>query len=331
MVGPTASGKTSLAIKLAKRFGGELVSVDSVQVYRGFNIGSAKASEAELEGVWQWMVDVYEPSQSVDAARYARDARVCVEQVLRRRKRPILVGGTGLWYRALTRGLAPLPSSDPVIRQNLKERLSKQGLAALWRELERVDAPMASRLHPNDALRIARALEVYEQTGTPLSEHHAKHRFAVPHWRVLRLQIEPSAEVHRERIHKRVDRMIAAGWVDEVANLIERVGPQVKPMGSLGYRQLVAYLQSGGQSLETVVEAVKKATIAYARHQRTWFRGEPGERWLLGWPESAAEHRRVVDEAWTETDAARAREWQPIDLSAELVERVGEWLERRTV
>ncbi len=278
LAGPTASGKTAAGVRLARILGGELVGADSVQVYRGFDIGSAKPTAGELGGVRHHLLDVLDPTERIDAMGFARLADAAIDAIASRGRVPIVVGGTGLWLRALLRGLVDLPPPDPAIRSSLEDEARRLGSPALHRRLATIDPKSAAGIHPNDALRIVRALEVWEQTGRPLGELRAAHALGAPRYPTLFVVFDRGAERSRTRIEARVDQMLAAGWVDETRRLLERWPPLARPFGSVGYKQIVAHLRAGIPLPETRA-AIVKATRIYARRQRTWFNKEPGVSW----------------------------------------------------
>ncbi|MBT8451479.1 MAG: tRNA (adenosine(37)-N6)-dimethylallyltransferase MiaA [Deltaproteobacteria bacterium] len=278
IAGATATGKTGAAIELARRFDGELVGADSVQVYRGFDIGSAKPTAQELEGVQHHLIDVFDPDQDVDAAAYADRADLAIREIRGRGHLPIVVGGTGLWIRALVRGLVDVPAVDPAIRRRLEADALRNGPPSLHARLAEVDPLSAEAIHPNDALRIVRALEVYEQTGTPLGKLRAEHALGDPRYRAVFVVLDVSHERHGIMIEDRVKQMIAAGWIDEVRSLRARWGDEVRPFGSVGYREILQHLRDG-VSVEQTLRMIRKSTRVYARRQRTWFKSEPGVRW----------------------------------------------------
>lgn len=292
IAGPTATGKTGAAIELAKRLDGELIGADSVQVYRGFDIGSAKPSEEELQGVAHHLIDIVDPDDEIDAASYAARADAGIAAVRSRGRLPIVVGGTGLWIRALLRGLVDLPPVNPEIRARIESEIASEGAPALHAKLSEVDPMSANAVHPNDALRIVRALEVYEQTGVPMGTLRAEHALGAPRYDALLIALDMEREAHDTLIERRAVRMMEAGWVDEVRSLRERWGDSVRPFGSVGYREVLAHIRDG-VPLDQTLRQIRKSTRVYARRQRTWFRSEPGvRRWtdqkeLLG-PDSVA-------------------------------------------
>lgn len=278
IAGPTATGKTGAGLDLARRLGGELVGADSVQVYRGFDIGSAKPSPEELGEIRHHLIDAIDPDEEIDAADYARRADAALREIRDRGRLPIVVGGTGLWIRALLRGLVDLPRVDPAIRERLEESVRRRGAPALYERLARVDPVTAESVHPNDALRIVRALEVYEQTGTAIGELRREHALGAPRYRAVFVVLDMERAQHDAVIETRAREMIERGWVDEVRALRERWGEDVRPFGSVGYREILAHLRDGVPMNETL-QQIRKSTRIYAKRQRTWFRGEPGVSW----------------------------------------------------
>ncbi len=278
IAGVTASGKTAAAIELARRFDGELVGADSVQVYRGFDIGSSKPTERELGDVRHHLIDVLDPDEEIDAAQYAARADEAIRQIRGRGRLPIVVGGTGLWIRALLRGLVDVPPVDPEVRGRLEETLSSEGSVALHDRLRAVDPISAEAIHPHDSFRIIRALEVYEQTGTPLGSLRAAHARGAERYRTVFVALDVPREAHGEAIERRTRAMLEAGWVEEVRALRARWGDRVRAFGSVGYREVLAHVRDG-VPLEETVRQIRKSTRTYARRQRTWFRGERSVSW----------------------------------------------------
>ena len=284
--GPTASGKTALAVALAQRFGGEVVSADSMQIYRGMDIGTAKPTPEEMGGIPHHMIDVADPGENYSVARYVQEAVPVVDDILSRGKLPIVAGGTGLYIDHLVAGrqFAPFPA-DSGLREALQRRAETEGLPALMEELRRVDPAAAQRLHPNDAKRIIRALEVYLATGKPLSQHDRESQ-AIPH-RYTPLTI---ALNFRERpwlwarIDRRVDEMMERGLEGEVRRLLERgIDPRCTAMQAIGYKEMAAAIREGRPPAEGA-EEVKLRSRQYAKRQLTWFRRNPAAHWLL-WDE----------------------------------------------
>lgn len=268
--GPTAAGKTDVALALARRWNGELVGADSVQVYRGFDVGSAKPTEDELGGVVHHLIDVVDPDEAIDAARYAELADAAIADVARRGRLPIVVGGTGLWLRALLRGLVSLPPPDPAVRAALEAEAARLGAPALHARLAEIDPKAAAAIHPNDRLRIVRALEVHAQTGEPIGELRAKHALGAPRHDALVVLIDRDRDEMAARIEVRTTAMLARGLIDETRGLIARWGPDVRALGSVGYAQARAHLD-GTLALDALPTAIMRATKIYARRQRTWW------------------------------------------------------------
>lgn len=273
LAGATAVGKTRAAIALCKRLGGEIIGADSVQVYRGFDIGSGKPTAAELEGVRHHLIDVVDPTDAIDAARFAELADAAIAACAARGVVPIVVGGTGLWLRALLRGLVALPKPDPELRSSLERQFALDG-AALYARLTDVDCETAARVHPRDMIRIVRALEVHAQTGQPLSRWLRAHALGRPRYRALTLLLEMPQAHWRAEISARARAMFAAGFVDEVRRLLDEYGPGIKPLRSVGYRQIVEGLALGLPDDEIEAHVVR-ATRLYGKRQRTWFRTDP--------------------------------------------------------
>jgi len=278
IAGLTATGKTAAAIELARHFRGELIGADSVQVYRGFDIGSAKPSESELRGVPHHLIDVIDPDQEIDAVTYAAMADEAIRDIRARGRLPIVVGGTGLWIRALVRGLVDVPRADPTVRQRLEALVASEGAVALHARLAEVDPVTAGAVHPNDSFRIIRALEVFEQTGTPLGTLRARHALGESRYRTVLVVLDMDRDAHTAVVEHRTNQMLEAGWADEVRALRKRWGDEVRPFGSVGYREVLAHVRDA-VPIEETSQRIRKSTRTYARRQRTWFRGEPGVSW----------------------------------------------------
>ncbi len=278
ITGPTASGKTSLGLELARIFQGELIGADSVQVYRGFDIGSSKPTTDELGDIPHHLLDVRDAEQPLDAVDFAALADAAIAEVCQRGHAPIVVGGSGLWLRALLRGLVQLPPVDAAIRERLDREARELGVCTLHACLQSVDPLEAPDIHPNDRIRVVRALEVHEQTGTPLGSLRAAHALGAPRYRALRIVLEVPPEELTRRIELRTQQMLARGLVDEVRALLTRHDRSVRPLGAVGYREVVEHL-CDGVSLEETVRKINQSTRIYARRQRTWLNNEPGELW----------------------------------------------------
>jgi len=277
LLGPTASGKSRLALELAARHPVEIVSVDSAQVYIGMDIGTAKPSREERERVPHHLVDLIEPTQSYSAGRFRADAVRAIEEIQSRGKIPLLVGGTMLYYKALAQGIDALPQAEPGLRARIDARAARHGWPALHAELARVDPAIAARLSPNDAQRIQRALEVWELAGRPMSALLTSAGADLPfHLRAYALIPESRSELHR-RIAERFDRMLADGLVEEVADLRRRYALHggLPSMRCVGYRQVWSYLD-GAYGRDELREKGIAATRQLAKRQLTWLRSLPG-------------------------------------------------------
>jgi tRNA dimethylallyltransferase len=271
ILGPTASGKSALGLALAARLDGEIISCDSQQVYAGMDIGTAKATPGERRAVPHHLLDLARPDQAFHAARWAGLARAAIREIVARGRLPIVVGGTGLYYRALTDGLFDAPPPDADIRARHRALAEQHGVEALHGRLRVVDPEAAAAVAPRDLVRISRALEVYEQTGVPIT---VLRRQAPPpdDLAPIALVLDPATEVLRERIEARVAHMIDAGFEDEVRLLrAAGFGPGLRPMQALGYKQMNAVLD-GACALPVAIAEIVAATVGYARRQRTWFR-----------------------------------------------------------
>jgi tRNA dimethylallyltransferase len=279
LVGPTAVGKTTAALDLAEALGAEIVNADSMQVYRQLDIGTAKPTLAERARVRHHLVDVAGPDEPYDAARYAREGRAIIAGLHQRGVPPLVVGGTGLYIKALLSGLFRQEEKVHEVRPRLTRELAAQGLPALLARLASLDPATAQRLAPGDTYRILRALEVVEATGRSISELHAAHNFQDRPYATLKLGLNlPRQELYR-RIEDRVEAMLARGWLEEVRQLLQRYSPGIKPLQALGYRHLVAHLE-GRLSLPEAIEQIQKETRRYAKRQLTWFKADPEIRWF---------------------------------------------------
>lgn len=281
ILGPTASGKTAFALECAERFGGEIVSVDSALVYRGLDIGAAKPTPAELARVPHHLIDIRDPWQPYSAAEFATDARRAIDGILARGRLPILAGGTGLYFRALLHGLAPMPEADPALRTAIEAQARERGWPALHAELARVDPVAAARIHATDPQRIQRALEVYRASGRPISAWQAEAPRAALPVRVLKLVLAPADRaVLHARIERRFDAMLDAGFLDEVRALRALPGMQataapldLPAIRAVGYRQAWEHLDGSIDAGEFRDRAIF-ATRQLAKRQFTWLRGE---------------------------------------------------------
>jgi tRNA dimethylallyltransferase len=279
LVGATAVGKTAVALALAAGLGGEIVNADSLQVYRELDIGTAKPSREERARVPHHLIDVADPPESYDAARFCREGRAVLDELTRRGAPPLVVGGTGLYLKALLGGLFAEGEPAPGVRERVRQELASLGLPVLYARLIHLDPATASRLHPHDTYRIVRALEVMAATGKPLSEFIKAHRFQDMPYEVLKLGLMlPREELYR-RIDLRVEVMLAAGWLDEIEGLLSRYPPDLKPLQALGYRHLINYL-TGRWSWDEALTLLARDTRRYAKRQLTWFSSDPAVRWF---------------------------------------------------
>jgi tRNA dimethylallyltransferase len=298
VLGPTASGKSALAVALADRYGGEIINCDSTAVYRGFDIGTDKLPVHERRGVPHHLIDIAEPTEVYTAAQFARDASRVINEVQTRGNLPILVGGTGFYYRALTRGLFPGPGADDALRARLDRIAARRGVERLHRLLARVDPQSAVRIMPRDRKRIVRALEVYCATGRPLTEHFRETVSLIPDCEVVALALRLPAGLTAERVARRVDAQFARGIVQEVQALLARGVPiDARPFGGLVYRQVIDML-AGARDEATTRALIAQENRRYARRQLIWFRKEPNLIWFEG-PGERIETLAAVDEALT--------------------------------
>ncbi len=295
VLGPTATGKSALGIALAERFGGEIVACDSTAVYRGFDIGTDKVSLAEQRGIPHHMVDVADPLEEYSAARYAREAEAIIRAISARGRLPILVGGTGFYYRALTRGLFPGPGRDTRTRARLVRIAETRGPERLHRWLSRVDPASGRRIQPRDLKRIVRALEVYRLTGRPLTEHFADTHAPLSDYDVAAVGLVIPNERIAERVARRVDAQFARGIVDEVRGLLSSgLPPTAHPFSGLVYRQVMEYLQ-GVRGEQETRELIVRENRRYARRQLIWFRKEPNLQWIQGAGEDPSSLERAEE------------------------------------
>jgi tRNA dimethylallyltransferase len=277
--GPTGIGKTAVAIDLAQQVEGQIIGADSMQIYKYMDIGTAKPTAEEQAIVAHHMVDFVQPDEPFDAARYAAMARAKIIELDRQHITPIVVGGTGFYIKALLHGLFDEKVSDPKIRDRLKSEAVDHGIQSLYERLGRLDPETANRLHPNDTYRILRALEVIEATGQTISRHHQKHGFFDQPFDCLKVGLILDRALLYERINRRVDAMISAGFLDEVKGLLARgYSADLKPMQSIGYRHMVDYIENRVSWTECV-RILKRDHRRYAKRQLTWFRADPEIIW----------------------------------------------------
>jgi tRNA dimethylallyltransferase len=296
LVGPTGSGKTSLSLALAKLHGAEIISCDSVAVYRHFEIGTAKPSREERGSVRHHLIDVVEPAQPYTAGDYSRDARLAAAGIGASGKLPIVVGGTGLYLRALLEGLFPGPPRSEELRERLRSLGEKAG--HLHQMLRRLDAGAAARIHANDQPKLIRALEVCFTSRRTMSDMHAAGRDPLQGFRILRIGLDPDRDALYLRINQRCEKMFSSGLVEETRTLLERYGDALlkspsSPLNALGYKQAVQHIQ-GELSLAEAIKAAQQAHRNYAKRQMTWFRREPSVHWLRGFGDEASIRERAA-------------------------------------
>jgi tRNA dimethylallyltransferase len=280
VLGPTASGKTELAVRLAERFDGEIVNADSLQVYRGMDIGTAKPSPELRRRVPHHLIDIVDPGTGFSASDFRREAERTITDIERRGKRVIVVGGTGLYIKALLHGLANTPRGGGEIRRELEAEARERGGAHLLHRLAEVDPATAGRLHPNDLVRIIRALEVYLQTGRPISHFRCEHGFSDNTYDYLKVGIAVERRELYRRIEERVDLMMDTGLVREVEGLLlAGYGPGLKPLRAIGYKEICAHL-AGGFPLDEAVSLIKRDSRRYAKRQMTWLGREDEIIWV---------------------------------------------------
>lgn len=271
VVGPTASGKTDLAIAVAERVGGEIVSADSVQIYRGFDIGSAKVTLEERARVPHHLVDTHDPLEAVDAAAWAEHAEAAIRDVRARGRVPIVCGGTFFWVRALVLGLAAAPPGDEATRARHRDLAAREGRSALHAALAEVDPASSARLHPNDLVRVSRALEVFELSGKPMSAWQAEHGFKERRHDARLVGLDVGPEDLALRVRRRVEGWLAGGFVEEVQDLLARGYGDARAMTSVGYAEVKAHLE-GKLPREGLCDAIVQSTRTFVRRQRTWLK-----------------------------------------------------------
>ncbi len=281
ILGPTASGKTALSLALAERFGGEIVNCDSVAMYREFDIGTAKPTPAERARVPHHLFDSVDPTQEMTAGEYARQARHVLAEIKSRGRLPIVVGGTGLYLRALLDGLFPGPQRSEELRERLRERASARGPDYLHRILRRLDRAAAEKIHANDTPKLIRAIEVCLASRQKMSELWQQGREPLRGFRVLRLGLDPDRAALYDRINQRAFQMFEGGLIEETKKLLERYGSTARPLASLGYKQAVQLLR-GELTREQALQGAQQAHRNFAKRQMTWFRREPEATWMKG-------------------------------------------------
>jgi tRNA dimethylallyltransferase len=302
IIGPTASGKSALGVFLAKEFGGEILACDSTQLYRGFDVGTAKPTLAERGGVPHRLLDILDPVEESTAGGYRERALKVLDDLRARSRLPIFTVGTGLYLRALLEGLADLPLRSEELREHLRASAAEHGPGHLHAMLARLDAQAARQISSADEQKLIRAIEICLLAKKPLTEIHRAGRTPLTGWRILKVGLQPEREALYDRIHNRTDAMLQAGWLDEVSGLISSGLPEnAKPFNFIGYRELPRHLR-GEITLEAACAAIQQGTRQYAKRQLTWFRREKDVHWLTGFGDN-----EVVQSA--------AREWLTAQFS----------------
>ena len=292
ILGPTGSGKTALSLEIASRFKGEIVNCDSVAIYREFVIGTAKPTPEEQARVPHHLLDEVEPTGYTTAGEYSRKARRVIQEIRERGALPIVVGGTGLYLRALLDGLFPGPERSEELRERLRARVAEKGAPYLHRMLRRMDPQAAEKIHANDVPKLIRAIEVSLSAKQPMTEQWERGRDALRGFNILRIGLDPDRALLYDRINQRVEKMFEAGLIEETRHLREKYGAAARPLETIGYKQAVQLLR-GELDLKQAIAAVQQAHRNYAKRQMTWFRREPEVEWIAGFGDEA----RVVEQA----------------------------------
>lgn len=293
--GPTASGKSDLALDLARQLDAEIVNADSMQVYRGMDIGTAKTTAAQRAEIPHHLIDIVDPDRLFSAADFVTAADAAIETIAAKGKRIIVVGGTGLYIRTLLRGLVDSPSGAGEIRQQLQEEACELGNQAMLERLRLVDPELAERIHPNNLVRIIRALEVHQLTGIPLSQYQQEHGFSTPRYPFLQIGLKVERQELYRRIEERVERMLSEGLFEEIQGLLDAgYGPELKSMRAIGYKEACAFL-AGELGREEATELIKRDTRRYAKRQLTWFTADPETIWLEYPGNFASISRHAID------------------------------------
>lgn len=293
ILGPTGSGKTALSLKLAQEFRGEIINCDSLAMYREFDIGTAKPSLAERAQAPHHLFDFVDPLQEMTAGEYARQARQVLAEIRSRQRLPIVVGGTGLYLRALLQGLFAGPQRSEELRERLRSRVEQRGSGYLHKLLRRLDRASAEKVHPNDAPKLIRAIEVCLASREKMSEMWQRGRDPLKGFRILRLGLDPDRGALYERINLRARQMFESGLIEETKGLMENYPASPRPLMSLGYKQ-AAQLLRGELPPDQALQAAQQAHRNYAKRQMTWFRREPDVTWLKGFGEEPGIHREAM-------------------------------------
>lgn len=290
--GPTGIGKTSVAIRMARHFGGEIVSADSMQIYRFMDIGTAKPDASERKAALHHLIDIVDPDTHFDAAQFAHMASGIIAGICRRQRIPIVAGGTGLYIKTLIHGIFQQHPADKGIRSELKNLAKEKGLPFLFEQLKNCDPAASLRIHPNDEFRIIRALEVFKISGKPISDHHQRHRFTNQPFQTLKIGLFLDRPALYDRINRRVDTMIEQGFIEEVKDLLGRgYSADLKSMNAIGYRHVVELI-TGQCSLQDAMDTMKRDTRRYAKRQMTWFRTDPEIIWV-----ESDDHETILEHA----------------------------------
>jgi tRNA dimethylallyltransferase len=305
VLGPTASGKTALSLSLAERFHGEIVNCDSVAMYREFDVGTAKPTASERARAPHHLLDCVAPTSHVTAGEYARQARQVLDEIKARGHMPVVVGGTGLYMRALLEGLFPGPQRFEELRERLRQRAESRGSSHLHRILRRLDRAAADKIHANDTPKLIRAIEVCLASRQKMTELWQRGRDPLRGFRILRLGLDPDRQALYDRINRRGQQMFEGGLVKETQGLYEKYGPAAGPLSSLGYSQAMQHIR-GKLTLEQALQAAEQAHRNYAKRQMTWFRREPDVHWLRGFGDDA----QIQSEAVARTEKSVATDFR---------------------
>jgi tRNA dimethylallyltransferase len=303
VLGPTASGKTALSLSLAEHFSGEIVNCDSVAMYREFEIGTAKPSATERARVPHHLLDFVDPTSYITAGEYARRAREVLGEIHSRGELPIVVGGTGLYLRALLEGLFPGPQRSEELRERLRQRGAEKGSAHLHRVLKRLDTAAAEAIHANDVPKLIRAIEVCLASRQKMTDLWKQGHQPLEGFRIIRLGLDPDRNELYARINQRAEKMFASGLLEETARLMQKYGDSARPLSSLGYKQAIQLLR-GEIDRTTTLQAAQQAHRNYAKRQMTWFRREPGVVWMRGFGEQAEVQKKCAAVIARESDKA---------------------------
>lgn len=299
VLGPTASGKTKLGVHLAKELDGEIISADSMQIYEKMDIGTAKPTLEEMQGIPHHCISIMRPDQEYSVAEYVRDANRIIQEIAERRKQPILVGGTGLYIDSLCSNIQFSPAyRDETLRKELMKQAEQCGNETIYQRLCEIDPAAAQKIHRNDTKRIIRALEIYELSGVPMSEHDAKSKEVPPAFETVKIGLTGEREQLYDRINRRVDQMLEAGLVSEVKGLLQDgLSKNAQSMQAIGYKEVFYYLH-GLCSYEEMKELLKRNTRRYAKRQMTWFRRDESIWWLpMGSVPNMSELRRRLEDS----------------------------------